>query len=80
MGGLIKMKKYIVEVVKAHTISFHLQALQVNGSDIPNTERDIIINRTCGIYLFKTAKTSKEFVNYGNSHCAGGYIYKGIQP
>lgn len=74
------MKKYIVEILKDHQITIDLEALQVNGNDIPNTARNIIFNREAGIRLFKTAKEAKLFVENGNGSRAGAYIYKGIQP
>ena len=66
------MKKFIVEVTKPHNIVIHMQSLQVNGSPIPNTEYDTVLDRKPGMFLFKTAKKAKDFVD--------AYVYKGRQP
>ena len=74
------MKKFIVEVTKPHNIVIHMQSLQVNGSPIPNTEYDTVLDRKPGMFLFKTAKKAKDFVDAGNKECADAYVYKGRQP
>ena len=76
--GEYKMTKpvYIVAVTKPHKIVIHMSSTDMmTGNEIEGY--DTYLDRTCGRFRFKTAKSARAFTEAGNKECANAYEYLG---